>query len=149
MNSNLQSIYLTVVIALVFFTGLAFQLTEIMNKNDNLSVESQEILLNYQTDVNTNLAVEGIEPIETNVNITSGSGEEDFSREFRESQALAQNQRGVLNTVKNLPSIFTNSIGIPQNSQVTFYLSVIGFTLVFMIGLAIYIAWKTGEVKNR
>lgn len=140
---------MTVVIAIGLFTGLGFVIDDITEKNTILSTESKQILFDFQSEVNTNLNSDLIKPVTADPNVTAGSGEEDFSREFRESVAVSDDKGSSIEVVSNVPAVFLKSSGLQQDDQVTFYMAIIGFTLTFLIGLALYIAWKTGEVKNR
>ena len=149
MNTNLMSIFVVILICTTLFTTLAYQLTEINNKNTILTDEDRTMLLDLNSNINSSLPLSNIEAESEDDNITSGGEQDDFSREFRESKATVSNQKTTIESVFNIPSLFIKSAGIPLNDQVNFYLKVIGSLFGFMIIIAVYIAWKTGEVKNR
>lgn len=148
-SGNLTYIYMFVAITMILFGGLTYVLNEVDNKNTILTDTSRASLDNFNGKVLAEIPADSIQLESSDINITSGSGEEDFSREFRESKAASEVAEPSLVNIYKVPGLFVSSAGIQQDDQVNFYLTIIGFTLAFIVGLAIYIAWKTGEVKNR
>jgi hypothetical protein len=138
-----------VVIAIGGFTIMSFNLDEVSEKNTLLDTQSQLLIIELQNDIATNLDISDIDTQISNLTANNtNEGTPDFSREFRESKAETSSQANRIEKVTSIPNVVIKSLGIPINPMVSFILTLIGIVLGVVLILALYIAWKTGEVKN-
>jgi len=147
-NVNIVSIFSIVLICTLLFGSFSFVSDEISDKNTRLSENSETILLQYKTDVNANLNVDSLATPGVNSNVSSGGEAEDFSREYRESKAIINQDKSRFEKILSVPQLFVNSLGFETNDLVSFYLILVGILLAFVISIAIYIAFRTGVVQN-
>lgn len=146
---NLNSIFMIVMIAITGFTLLSYNLDDISERNTILDTNSQTLIDELQTDISTNLNIDDVDTFQSNLTANAtNEGTVDFSREFREAKTETANQKNRIEKVTSIPSIIVKSLGIPQDETVSFILISLGVMLGFAIIISLYIAWKTGEVKD-
>ena len=134
-------------VVVLFMAGISFISTDI-NKNTNLDGKSQQLLIDLGAEYTNNY--EATTTFATTpsavTNDSSFVGVDSFARQYLEDKAEVTQKKSTIEKVLRFPELFLKIFGVEQEEILIAWSAAIGGLLVFLIGLQIYKAIRTGEV---
>lgn len=147
--TNLLTIFYTVMFVVVILTGVSYVGSESITNNPNLDSKSLEII--NQTNAELVAKYDKDEFLIEDNNVTANSSFADvdpFARQYLEDKSEIEQKQTTLQKALGMPDLILISLGIEQNELLLIIKGFIVALISFIIGLAIYIAIRTGEVKD-
>ena len=146
MGQNIGTFAVILLIISITIFGLN-QIGGDVQNNDNLDLQSQNLILDVIYERDTNYLESGFEVTQNNVTVNSTfEGVPDFSRQYLEDKSETLTRKGVIQKIVTAPDLIVKLMGVEEQALIISLRILIDGIIVFFLGLVIYKAIRTGEV---